>query len=293
VPKVSCTSAGCVGKQKYDSSKSSTFVPNGFPWAIQYGTGSAYGILAADAFCFGKSGICVPKQTFGEATHVAEFFASSPIDGICGMAFKSIAVDFVTPPFLNVMDSLPHPYFTMWMTHEGNTGDGYKVGGEVTFGDLDTTNCGPIIDWVKLTAETYYQFDVASVALGDGTSIEGAGGAAISDTGTSLIAGPTAAVATIAKAMGGVYDAQLEGYTIDCNAKPEDVVFTIQGKAYAITYNNTIIPSGIGNGCMIGIQAFSVGFGGPKWILGDTFIRQYCTTYDPKNGQIGLAMAIK
>jgi hypothetical protein len=65
---------------------------------------------------FGKSGICVTKQTFGEATHVAEFFANNPIDGICGMAFKKIAVDLVTPPFLNVMDSLPNPYFTVWMT---------------------------------------------------------------------------------------------------------------------------------------------------------------------------------
>ena len=47
---------------------------------------------------------------------MAEFFANNPIDGICGMAFRAISVDRVTPPFYNVMDLLPNPYFTVWMT---------------------------------------------------------------------------------------------------------------------------------------------------------------------------------
>ena len=53
---------------------------------------------------------------FGQAVHVAEFFADTPVDGLCGMAFQAIAVDFVKPPFLNIMDSLDNPYFTVWMT---------------------------------------------------------------------------------------------------------------------------------------------------------------------------------
>lgn len=41
--------------------------------------------------------LCVPSQTFGEATHVAEFFAEQPVDGICGMAFKVIAASYHAP----------------------------------------------------------------------------------------------------------------------------------------------------------------------------------------------------
>jgi len=205
------------------------------------------------------------------------------------MAFKSIAVDFVTPPFLNVMDSLPNPYFTGWMTAEGAV-EG-KIGGGVTYGGLDTTNCGPIIDWVKLTADTYYQFELDGVAVGTGSPQNG--GSAISDTGTSLVAGPSSAVQQICTAAGGTYDASQQAYLIACNATGPDITFTISGKAYPIGYKNYIIPTGTANQCMIGIQAFGAGFGAPKWILGDTFIRAYCNTYDPKNGQLGLSKALK
>jgi hypothetical protein len=53
---------------------------------------------------------------FGQATHSAAFFAQQPIDGLCGMAFTSLAVDGVVPPFINLMDSLAMPVFTVWMT---------------------------------------------------------------------------------------------------------------------------------------------------------------------------------
>jgi hypothetical protein len=288
VPETSCTAAGCTGKNHYDKSKSSTFVRNGFPWAVQYGTGSAYGVLAADKFCFGASGICVAKQTFGEATHVAQFFAQTPIDGLCGMAFRDLANDFVEPPFLNVMDSLPQPYFTIWMTADGAV-EG-KPGGQVSYGALDPVHCDASIDWITLSHKTYYEINIDGYSVGGGAP--SSGGSAISDTGTSLVAGPQKAIDAINKAIGGVFDSTLQGYTIACNATPPDVSFSINGKAYAIGYNNYIIPSGSPGQCQTGFQSFG-GFGGPEWILGDTFIRAWCTTYDPKNGRIGLAKALK
>lgn len=39
-----------------------------------------------------------------------------------------------------------------------------KNGGEVTYGGLDTTHCGPIIDWVPLSAETYFQINIDGCA---------------------------------------------------------------------------------------------------------------------------------
>jgi len=280
----------CVGKHNYDSSKSSTYVANGKPFFILYGTGSAYGNLGQDVFCFGDSGLCYNKQVFGQATHVAQFFQQTPIDGICGLAFQSIAVDGVVPPFINVMDHLDNPYFTAWMTAEGDT-EG-KIGGRMTYGAQDLDNCDSKVDWITLSAATYYQINMDGVKVG---ANKYAGGSAISDTGTSLIAGPTNEIEEIGKMLGGTWSAADGVFFIDCKAtgKP-DLIFTINGKDYPVTQKNYIVPTGDpSNPCMLGMQGFPLQPGAPRWILGDVFIREYCNIYDPKNKKLGLAKAIK
>lgn len=288
VPDKTCSSAGCDGKNNFDSSASTSYVKDGRPFFIMYGTGSAYGFLGQDVFCFGDSGLCFDKQVYGQSTHVAAFFKDQPIDGICGLAFESIAVDHVKPPFLNVMDHLDNPFFTVWMTVEGAT-EG-KIGGGITWGGLDTDHCDSNIDWIDLTAKTYYEIKMDSVKVGD-TSFKG--GSAISDTGTSLIAGPVTEIAKICEALGGKLNASVGLYTVPCDKTGlPDVVFTINGKDYAIKQKNYVIPLDDTNTvCALGFQGFTSP--DPRWILGDCFIRQYCNTYDPKNGRLGLSLATK
>jgi cathepsin D len=287
VPDKSCTNSGCTNKNSFDSSMSSTYKKNGQHFYIQYGTGSASGFLGQDNFCFGDTGLCVANQVFGQATQSAAFFAQQPIDGICGMAFTSISVDGVVPPFINLMNSLAQPVFTVWMTADGAVQG--QVGGGVTFGGFDTTNCGSLLAWVPLSQSTYYQFNI------DGASVNGGsqqtGGGAISDTGTSLIIGPSDAVDALATGAGGTLDQSLGLYTIDCGASAPDITFTIGGKAYAIKSKNYILNIG-GGTCIIGIAGGDLG-GDLNWILGDVFGRQFCVTYDPKNARIGLSMALK
>ncbi len=40
---------------------------------------------------------------------------------------------------------------------DGGQADG-QVGGQITFGALDTTNCGPIIAYEPLSSASYWQF---------------------------------------------------------------------------------------------------------------------------------------
>jgi hypothetical protein len=286
IPDKSCKFGGCANKTRFDSSKSSTYKKNGQHWVIQYGTGSASGILGQDTFCFGDTGLCVANQVFGQATHSASFFAKQPIDGICGMAFTTISVDNVVPPFINLMNTLAMPVFTVWMTSDGATQG--QTGGGVTYGGMDTTHCGPLLAWVPLSSATYYQFNLDGAAIGSGSPQSG--GSAISDTGTSLIIGPTDAVDTLAKGAGGVFNQSVGLYTIDCKANGPDITFTIGGKAYAVKSKNYIVNIG-GGVCVIGMEGQDLG--DIDWILGDVFGRQFCVTYDPKNTRIGLSMATK
>ncbi|PIO73398.1 eukaryotic aspartyl protease [Teladorsagia circumcincta] len=132
---------------------------------FQYGTGSASGFLGRDTVRFGSPGtdqLVVPRCTFGQATKLAPFFAGQPIDGILGLAFKSIAVDGVTPPFIEAIQQglVDEPVFTVFMKH---VGDQVNVdGGVFTYGGIDTTNCGRIIAWERLSSATYWQFTVST-----------------------------------------------------------------------------------------------------------------------------------
>lgn len=56
---------------------------------------------------FGDAGspqLVVPMTTFGQATSLAQFFDGQPLDGILGLAFQSLAVDGVKPPFIEAVD---------------------------------------------------------------------------------------------------------------------------------------------------------------------------------------------
>jgi len=299
VPSIKCTTTrSCEGKNEYNSAKSSTYKANGEKFSIQYGTGSCSGIIDTDKVCI--AGVCVNDQPFGEATSLAEFFAGEPMDGICGLAFQALAVDRVIPPVYNMIQQnlLDNPWFTVWLTADGNVQG--KDGGQITLGDYDTAHCSATCNWVPLSSATYYEFTLTSYKVGTTKASPrdigirkprspAAGSAAISDTGTSLIAGPTTDIDTICKALGG--KAASGGvYTIACDAKNlPDVTFTINGKDYPVTSKNYIVPDGTGK-CILGFQGMSA-VAGPKWILGDCFIREYCNVYDMGNKRLGLCKA--
>nr|CDJ96187.1 Propeptide and Peptidase A1 domain containing protein [Haemonchus contortus] len=291
----SCCGGGvnaCQGKNIFTSSKSSSYVANGQHWSIQYGTGSAVGFLGQDTVRFGGIGtnqLAVPNTVFGQATSLAAFFADQPIDGILGLAFTTIAVDGVTPVFINAVEQglVDQPIFTVFLEHVGAQDNVY--GGVYTYGGLDTTNCGPVLAYQPLSSATYFQFKLDAAASSTYSSSKG--WQVISDTGTSLLAAPTSIASSIADANGATYDAENEVYFIDCNAKPS-LDLTIGGNKYTITAANLVIPSGDGR-CLLAIFGMNnFGFG-PAWILGDPFIRQYCNVYDVGQQQIGFANSLQ
>ena len=55
------------------------------------------------------------KQKFGLSTTIADVFGYQPVDGIMGLGWPDLAVDGVTPPVQNILNSLDKPIFTVWM----------------------------------------------------------------------------------------------------------------------------------------------------------------------------------
>jgi hypothetical protein len=294
----------CTGKHLFDNTKSSSYKKDGQTFEIQYGTGSCSGYLGQDNVCMGD--MCI-NNGFGVATQLASFFADQPMDGILGLGFQTLAVDNVMPPVQNMIEQkkLANPLFTVWMTaiHAEN-----ETGGLITLGDYDKQHCSQQVDWIPLSSATYYQFALDGVKVGSSQGNEElvllspqsmVGAQAISDTGTSLIAGPTRDVQQIAQRLGGVLDRSQGVYNIDCDKAKNlpPVVFTLNGKEFAVEAKNYVVEiedNGQGQKqCFLGFEGQPTQGGGPQWILGDCFIRQFCQIYDMGNKRLGLAKSLK
>ena len=73
VPAANCQSEACKVHETFGSADSSTLQATTTPWQIQYGTGSAAGVLVADTFTIG--GLSVQRMPFGVATQLSSNFA--------------------------------------------------------------------------------------------------------------------------------------------------------------------------------------------------------------------------
>ena len=82
------------------------------------------------------------------------------MDGILGLAFRSVAVGKVTPPFIKAVEEglLDQPLFTVYMAHAGATVE--RIGGWFTYGGLDTDNCGDVIAYEPLSSASFWQFNL-------------------------------------------------------------------------------------------------------------------------------------
>jgi len=291
VPSSKCDN--CVHKRYY-SSQSSTYQPNGTSFSIQYGSGALTGFLSIDDVTLG--GLEVTAQTFAEATNEPGIqWLVAKFDGICGMAFQSIAVDDVVTPFQNLISQglVDQPLFGVYLS--STSGDSTS---ELLLGGIDESHYTGSIVYESLISETYWQIGLAGVNLA-GKSVTSARKGVV-DTGTSIFAGPTTEVANIAKICGATpVGTNPPEYTIDCLKVPflpnltfamsdSGMVYTFTGREYV-----DVVTQGGETMCLFGFTGIDIPAPyGPLWILGDLFIQKYYTVFDYGNEQVGFAPSV-
>jgi hypothetical protein len=272
VPSTTCTDLGCKGKDKYNSAASSTYVKNGKPITIQYGTGSMSGYLAQDTVNVG--GANVLNQVFGDATELANFFYNQPLDGILGLAYPSIAADGVTPVFDNMIAQklVAQPIFGVYLdSSSGNSGS------QISFGSTVSSLYTGSFAYVPVTQQTYWSVAIESVLVNNKAVACTSGCKGIVDTGTSVIVGPTSQVNALLSAL------NVQSNCGNYNSLP-NLQVKLAGNTFSIPPSIYVLKQG--NTCAALIQGE---LGSTMWILGDTFIRGFYTVFDRGNNQIGFA----
>uniref|UniRef100_A0A0K0DK52 Peptidase A1 domain-containing protein n=1 Tax=Angiostrongylus cantonensis TaxID=6313 RepID=A0A0K0DK52_ANGCA len=235
---------------------------------IHYGPGAAEGFFGTDVTKFGRNAVdcteqqlAVPDTTFGIATNISGDFSEDPTDEISGLAFSSIVAGHVKPPLISAIYQNLTP------------------GGLFTYGAIDTTNCGPVIEWRipqgLINAESFILLSF------------------ISDTGTTFIGQPKMVADRLAKAAGASYSTAEESCLIPCNATPGPIDITFGRNIYSVQYINYIIRVRRGDKCLLDIFPHEKAGFEPTWVLGDPFIRQFCNIYDIGYSRIGFATSLK
>ncbi|KAM4703783.1 pepsin A-like [Rhinophrynus dorsalis] len=284
VPSVYCSSQACTNHHMFNPQQSSTFQATNTPVSIQYGTGSMTGFLGYDTLQVAD--IQITNQIFGlSESEPGSFLYYSPFDGILGLAFPSIASSQATPVFDNMWNQglIPQDLFSFYLSSDAQSGS------YVLFGGVDTSYYSGSLNWVPLTAESYWQITVDSISI-NGQAIACSDSCqAIVDTGTSLLAGPPTPISDIQYYIGASQDSNGQ-YVINCNniSNMPTIVITINGVQFPLPASAYVRQDQ--QGCTSGFQAMNLPTSsGDLWILGDVFIRQYYVVFDRANNYVAMA----
>ncbi|CAJ2650075.1 unnamed protein product [Trifolium pratense] len=205
VPSAKCRlSIACYIHSKYRSKLSSTYTKIGTSCKIPFGRGHIPGFFSQDNLKVGN--IIIRDQEFTEITKEGSLeFLAMHFDGILGLGFQDISVGQVTPVWYNMIEQghMTQKVFSLWLNQNPTS----NIGGEIVFGGIDWRHFRGEHTYVPVTQKGYWQIDVEDIILAtNSTGLCEGGCAAIIDSGTSLIAGPTSVVAQINHAIGA------EGY---------------------------------------------------------------------------------
>ncbi|KAG5116905.1 hypothetical protein JHK84_043018 [Glycine max] len=324
VPSSKCIfSIACYFHSKYRSKISSTYTEIGIPCKIPYGQGSIFGFFSQDNVQVGD--IIIKDQEFAEITREGSLaLPALPFDGILGLGFQDTSVGKVTPVWYNMLEGglISHKIFSLWLNQDPSE----EMGGEIVFGGIDYRHFRGEHTYVPVSQKGYWQIDLGDILLANNsTGLCEGGCAAVVDSGTSLIAGPTTVVTQINHAIGA------EGYTsfecksilhnygdsiwesliaglceklpnppgqsfINCNriATMPHITFTIGNKSFPLSPEQYVlrVEEGCSTVCYGGFVAIDVPPPqGPLWVLGSIFLGAYHTVFDYGNLRIGFAEA--
>jgi len=293
VPSSTCglLNIACQTHHKYHSKDSSTYVADGSDFEIRYGSGSMKGFVSVDKVCV--SSVCVEGQQFAEATKEPGIaFVAAHFDGILGMAWASISVNGLPTVFDNMVNQqlVESPVFAFWLNRDQDDPNG----GQMILGGSDETLYTGEMNYIDLSAKTYWQAAMDSVTVGDDSDMVCKGGCqTIFDTGTSLIAGPTKEIKEINHAIGATIIPITGEAIVNCKKIPEmpNISFGLAGKVYELTpmdYVLQITQEGVTQ-CLSGFLGLDTPDG--LWILGDVFLGPYYAEFDVGNARVGLAKA--
>lgn len=270
IPSTDCYT--CSGdREAYNPTKSTTSLAmDGVYLDLKYGDGSTTaGNVYRDTVTV--AGLTVSQQAFSAASRVGHTFRKDPIDGVLGLAYRSLSAINESPFFETLVSQkgVTHPVFS------------FKLAGSDShfyLGGADRAAYLGEFEWYPVLSKSYWVL-LAQISINDHTAIPRL--RAIIDTGTSIIvAPPEEADLFWSKVPNSQPYSENDGYyTYPCDQAPSiDLSFgtSPHSKKWEISTSNlrlgtTGSSDSFGRRCIGSIVGKDIGL--DAWILGDTFLK--------------------
>ncbi|XP_068125738.1 renin isoform X2 [Hyperolius riggenbachi] len=283
--------SACVSHNRYDASKSNTYLENGTSFSIQYASGKVKGFLSQDVVTVADIPVI---QVFAEATALPAFpFIFAHFDGVLGMGFPGQAIDDIMPVFDRILLErvLQEDVFSVYYSRDAQS----RPGGEVIFGGSDPSYYSGTFRYVSLKKQGYWHINMKGVSVGAEVLFCREGCTVAIDTGAAYITGPAGQVSVLLKAIGATQLPEGE-YSVECDkiSQLPDIAFHMGGEQYTLKASAYIVrQSNFGEEmCFAAFSGLDIPPPtGPIWILGATFIGEYYTEFDRRNNRIGFAVS--
>ncbi|KAI9067956.1 acid protease [Trametes sanguinea] len=289
------------GIPTFDPSSSSTFADLNTSFSISYGSGAARGTLGKDTVQF--AGFEVDSQVFGVVTQVSQGLLNSPVSGLMGLGFQTIAASGATPFWQalvengNTLDS-PLMAFQLTRFNDVNNAQALEPGGTFNLGAVNSSLFTGDIDYQNIPdgQEGYWIQQLAGLTV-NGNSVDvGSGSAAYAaiDTGTTLVGGPQDVISALYDAIPGsqALTGQNAGYwTYPCST---DVNVTLRfgssSVSWPVSNEDFLLEQASQDTCVGAFFALNTsGTSAPAWIVGDTFLKNVYTVFRASPASVGFA----
>ncbi|KAF9792193.1 aspartic peptidase domain-containing protein [Thelephora terrestris] len=280
---------------------------NGQPAAVSitYGSGAVNGYLVRDTVSMG--GFQVTLQPWLLVDQTTSGLLDGTDAGIMGLAYDTIANTGATPFWqtLAAGGKLSTPEMSFWITRESNNPNAptETFGGVFTLGGQNQTLYQGDVEFLPLVENigkpTYWLLNVTAVTVNGKSVTLPSGNVAAIDTGTTLIGGPSAAVAAIYAQIPG--SSQLSGnlagfYGFPCTTTLA-ISFSFGGQSWPINtadmnLGRVSTGSSICAGGIFDLTAGSnigTGGGNPSWVVGATFLKNVYSVFRYQPAAIGFA----
>ncbi|KAF9785153.1 acid protease, partial [Thelephora terrestris] len=285
----------CSGMATFNSAQSSSFTNLTTSFSITYGSGNAQGSLGKDVVQL--AGFSVPNQVFAVCDVISNGLLQSPISGLMGLAWQSIASSGAEPFWQTLASSgtWDEPVMAFQISRFSNISQARTLepGGTFTMGALNSSLYTGDVDYVNLPqdAVTYWTLPLTSLTVQGNSVSLGTGQNTYSaiDTGTTLIGGPQSAIAAIYANIPGSSPGtgDFQGYyEYPCNTNV-NVTLSFGGRSWSISSADFTMTKVSGNMCIGAF--FELGSSNPAWIIGDTFLKNVYSVFRYNPPSVGFA----